>query len=637
MSQFLIVQGRDPRAVREVFERGLAVFEAVHGTVPRAIAGDDTVGDDTGAEGTTRVAVFARRLVPDAGLVRNDATGEWALAAGTCVRSDGDGAGGRRFSDEDRALRSLGSALLDDGDSLAAAVRGLDGAFVVVAGSERTGDVALLTDRAGALHAYHASDDGCALVSSSALVLAAITEAAFDPVAVRELLAAHSVFESRSLWAGIEKLPAASVVRLRGGAIVSERRWWSLGDACWGRSQHAAKPAELADSVVASLDALLTAHPGAVLDLTGGFDSRILVAAALRTGLPFSTVVNGPESEANVVAASRIAAEFGLDHRNQVPGRDFPHPEFRHLEDACALGDGEANVFDYAPTMLAHTGTARSHGMAVNGSYGEVSRGYWWDVLGAHVWSRKRFDARRLALARFACDPWVDEVALGRFPGTVADHFTGVVERAVADLGGLPDVAKVDAVYLRLRMERWHGRIASLVAQLRPTAAPFAFRAPLEAALSMTPGARWGGRVARAVVERLEPALAALPMANGAPATPIRLTNVHRHGAHFAETAVRAGRVARRALHIPPTAAKPPAVWRAGDVWRLQELSDLLRPESMLTRDFFDEAALVRLVERTRADRAAPAATLGRVVTLELAARAVAAARAEVLSAPASR
>lgn len=611
MGQFLIVQGPDARAVREVWDRGVALFEAVHRLRPDGAA--DAV--------TTRVARFPRRLVPAPGLVREDTPKEWGVAAGAFVSSEGVASGA--------TLRRIATALVDDGEPLAAVARGLDGYFVLAAGSERTGDMAVMTDRCGALHAYHARTSDCAVVSTSALVLAALTGASLDPTAARELLAAHSVFEERSLWLGVSKIPDATIVRFRDGRVVSRRRWWTPADHCHGRAPRAATPAELADALTASVETLLQSHPRACFDLTGGFDSRILVGAALRTGLPFATVVNGRQDDENVAAACRIAAKFGLDHRNQVPGRHFPFPEMRHFEDACALGDGEANVLDYAPTMLAHTNLAKSFDLAVNGSFGEVCRGYWWDVLGARLWSRGRFDARKVAVARFASEAWCERITRGTGAPSAADHFTGVVERATADLAGLPDVALVDAVYLRVRMQRWHGRIASLVSRLRPTAAPFAFRGPLELALSMTPATRWAGRVARRVVEHLDPQLAAMPLANGAPASPLRLSNLHRQGPYVAELTGRAVRAGRRALRVPAAAAAP-KVWRAGDVWRLPEMSDVLRVPTMLTRDLYDQDAVRALVEGCRSDRAAPAATLGRILTIELAARAAEAARTAV-------
>jgi hypothetical protein len=148
MGQFLIVQGRDPDVVRGLFARGLAAFSTLHGVKP----------ESTAQAAGARVAKFARRLVPGTGLVRDEGIPEWGLSVGTWICSDG-GTGGA-------VLRRVTTALVDDGAPLAAAARGLDGYFVIAAGSDRTGDVALLTDRTGALHTYHASMSGCILVST---------------------------------------------------------------------------------------------------------------------------------------------------------------------------------------------------------------------------------------------------------------------------------------------------------------------------------------------------------------------------------------------------------------------------------------------------------------------------------------
>lgn len=614
MGQFLAVRGDDPGRAREVFDRALAAFAAIHDAKPDATAA---------AGAATHLAKFARKRVPGTMLVRDALTRDAGLVCGAFVFDNA----GEGTADE-TAVRKLTTALLAGGSLLEGAQRGIDGYFVLAAASGRTGDLHVMTDRVGGLHAYRAIHDGCAIVSTSALVLAAVTGASFDPVAVREMLGSASVFEERSLFLGVEKLAAGTIFTFGAECAVSRRRWWTLADVLWDRAPEAASVERLAESIVAAQRLLLGAYRRPILDLTGGFDSRNLLGAALRTGMPFGTVVNGQETDDDVIAAARIAREFSLDHRNQRPGIDFPEPSFEDFTAACALGDGEANVFDYAPTALAQARTTDGYDLSVNGSFGELCRGYWWDLLGTHLWSRRRFDARRFAAGRFLGEAaWCEGITKSLDAPPLAEHFAGAVERSVEDLAGFPDVAKADAVYIRMRMQRWGGRIVSLTSRIRPSAAPFMFRGPLGAAVSMSPGTRLFGRAARHLVHRLNPRLAALPMDNGSPASPITPLNVWRYGPLAGHYAGKVAARLRRIAGMRPAEASASTTWRAGDVWRLPEMADLLRPESMLTRDLLDRAPLTAFLDRCRGERSSPSATLGRIVTLELAARAVASAR----------
>ena len=216
MGQFLVVQGGAPDASRALYERGLAAFASIHGARPEASAA---------AGPATFVAKFARRCVAAPGLVRDAESGDVGLSAGAFV------AEGRSDA---AVLRALRSVLLEGGGPLSDAQRRLDGYFVLLAARGSNGEVRVLTDRVGGLHAYEAQRDGCVLLSTSSLVLASVLRAELDPVAVRELLGAGSVFEDRSLFAEVRKLPAASFLRWEGGASVARQHWWNLADVSWG-------------------------------------------------------------------------------------------------------------------------------------------------------------------------------------------------------------------------------------------------------------------------------------------------------------------------------------------------------------------------------------------------------------------
>ena len=621
MGSFLIVHGGDPAAARALLARGGARLQALGAGRPVRVL----------EQGGTAVAQFARRCAPSLP-IDTDASA-WSLATGCWL--DGGRADGP-------ALARLGAALRAGRAGWQAAARSLDGFFAVASGDAAGRELHLATDRTGTLHVYRVRIDGCQVLSTSSLVLAALAGAAFDPVAVREFLGTGSVFEQRSLHAGVEKLPPATRLSFIGGEEIAREPWWELRPLLWGSAEARARPGDvpsLAGALQEALEALLAAHPGAVLDLTGGFDSRAVLGAALASGRPFRTVVVGADDDPDVIAAGGIARAFELSHTHLRPGRDYGARGLADLRAALALCDGEADVVEYAgiaqiQARMAESGGAggAAGGVTINGSSGELCRGYWWALLPALDAPGSAFDSRRAATGRFATDDWADRILAGGAgagaPASLAEHFTAVIDRTVDGLRDLPAVALADVIYLTLRMQRWAGRLVSATDRIWPCSSPFMFEGPMRAALSAPPAMRRRDRMMRALIEHLEPRLAALPMADGSPALPLRAGTLHRFGPHAAALGGKAWGRVRRAMGAK--AGTAPSGGASEAVARLvadPEIAALLEPSAMRTRELYEGAALAQFLAVSRAPGFDQARRWGRVLTLELAAREAAAAR----------
>ncbi|HSK78720.1 MAG TPA: hypothetical protein VLQ45_19855 [Thermoanaerobaculia bacterium] len=614
MGQILVVSGGDPVTAAGVYARAIRLFQSLHGVRPSHEHRKQGMG----------VARFQRLHGSGAGLALDRAAATWGTAAGVWFH--------REIRDQN-GLGPLAESILAGGAALDRIASGIDGYFVLAAGRPSAGDLAVMTDRDGALHAYRVAVEGCAVISTSALVLAALAGSELDPEAARELLGTGSVFEERSLFTGVEKLEAATVYRFRDGELVSRTRWFEIERLFYGASPRQGSVADLAEALLEALRAVLASYPHPLFDLTGGYDTRNLLATALRSGFRPRTVVVGPSGHPDVVAANRLARELELEHLHCVPGRDYPLPSFADLERTVELSDGECNVLTCAPVAAVQTHTAHAFDVSVNGSYGELCRGYWWDPLLPWLGARDRFDPRKFARRRFAADAWADRMTRGRFGNTLEDHFTGVIARANRRLAGLPNTAHADNAFFSLRMQRWGGRIASATLRIRPCASPFFFLGALTAALSASPGRRFGGRMAQNLVERSSPELAALPMAGGYPALPVRLGTLHRFAPLGAELLHRAwGRLLRKAGRRFATEAGAPQPVPPWDVRGLPEIPDLLHPEALLTRDLYDEASLGAFLETARSGRPVPILNLGHILTLELAARSLRAHKGPALA-----
>lgn len=424
----------------------------------------------------------------------------------------------------DVAPDRLFQGLFAGGPAFETAAATLDGPFFLAA--VRDGRAAFATDRMGACHAFAATIGGAEVVATAALPLACAANAELDPASVREFLAIGTVFGNRTLFRGVRKLEAATVFRVADGRFERVGPWWSLSSILWDRASGGTSD-RLADAIVRTMSRIGSLVHEPVLDLTGGFDSRGLLAAALAAGLDVKTVTSGDENSRDIVVASHIAAVMGIPHMTAFTAGEGSTYSEKNLARALRLSDGEIDVFLGAPVAATQSRSALNGTASIQGSCGEFSRGYWWDLVAGGLHGRGALDARLVARQRFALDDSADAYLLG-LEGSLVDHFAEVVDAALADVRDLPTVSQADAVYVRLRMQHWGGRFLSATLRQIDSIGPYAFLDPMREALSAPPGVRRGNRMPRHVIGRLNPRLALLPTESGAPACPMTPLTLHR-------------------------------------------------------------------------------------------------------------
>ena len=458
------------------------------------------------------------------------------------------------------------------------------------------------------MHIIH--DPGCSLA------------AALDLLSCREFLATGTVFEQRTLFEGIEKLEPASIYYFQSGCRLSRTRYWDLASVVYDRAPITGDVPQMAAALEETFAVIAHNFRRPVMDLTGGFDSRALLAAMLKTGVDFDTVVNGAPSDPDVLTAQAIAQAFGLRHRHQVPAVDTGRSWWEKAVAALPLCDGEYDLLKYAVTYDVQTRLAAEFDATINGSNGEICKGYWWELLFPFTGRRGHFNERAVAAGRFAVAT-EDSLLERSFPTDLVAHFAGVIRRANAAFDRYPNTAKLDNVYLTLRMQRWQGRIASATSRIWPHVSPFMFRLPMEIALSTPPAVRVRHRMTRRLIEYLNPRLSEVPLAGGFPAAPMRLRNLAQFWPLAVETARKAQKRLGKLLPAPREAPPGPLSNPMLLLWELEEVRDTLDQQKMLTAGLYHRDRLKDYLAKTRAAEYRSNSPFGRILTLELLARAI--------------
>jgi asparagine synthase (glutamine-hydrolysing) len=231
---------------------------------------------------------------------------------------------------------------------------------------------------------------------------------AVDPAALRQLLSLGSVYQPRTLVAGVRNLPSAHMMIVdRNGARV--RRYWSYGrDRVKGlRSAPYLEQVEAVhEAIRASVRLQMVADVPVGAFLSGGVDSSLIVAMMAReAGDRVKTFSVGFESGAGAVDESHEAAEIagllGTDHTRVVVTRN----EIAGYLDRFVSGLDQPSV-DGLNSFFVSEAAARSVTVSLSGTGGDdVFLGYPWF---AHILNR--FDQEVLTAPEERKPSWLGRV-----------------------------------------------------------------------------------------------------------------------------------------------------------------------------------------------------------------------------------
>ncbi|HWR17329.1 MAG TPA: hypothetical protein VN577_21040 [Terriglobales bacterium] len=401
----------------------------------------------------------------------------------------------------------------------------VDGFYTIVIVDGRTAEATVLTDL-GTFHVFErrlkvGATEVLAL-STSSLLLAALGNAQLNTTSAQELVFSNCIYENRTLFRDVLKLPGLSVVRLRPGKELDAKQYWSVANIKPDSLDGDAAVDAIWHSVLNSTRTILRAFPAPVCDLTGGYDSRTVTAAMHALGAPVRTVVAGPEDHPDVQVAKGLSFRVGVPLVH-VPPRQMG---FEEAEQTVPLSDGEYDAFEMAWVRHVHETVASPNGIGVHGSFGEFPRGYSWNPLFPRTGAYSALDSAKLARMRY--------VPISSQPIFRADyrldfqsHFTEMIDRSNVGMEHQPNTIQHDHSYIALRGGRWQGRIASSTNRLWPVISPFLFRDVVETSFRIRTPMRRRSLVIRKMFARYAPQFGRFPLEYGYPALPVNWKTAH--------------------------------------------------------------------------------------------------------------
>jgi hypothetical protein len=597
LGDFLIVLPKrsDSALSHPLFEHAMAVARKLGRQQPRQVEKIN----ETQAASFPRLNGTASQIAVDKG------NGDWLLTSGTwfhpnVLASDRERALLRRY--QEVGVRSLAQEL--------------EGFFVVVIRDGQSGATYAITDVVGSCHAFWRQLPTGVLLSGSSLLLAGQDQPAIDTLAWQEFLNLGVIYEDRTLFSEVRKLKPASIYRFENGTLAEVERYWLVGKLKL-ESRHGQRAAEaLWENLCQAAKRVESLFPNPVCDLTGGYDSRALVSAFLGAGFGPATVVSGPLGSGDVQVSQELAQVAGLKHRHIRPRFELDAATLRQALEAT---DGEYDLVEYARILTIHSGLSREFDASCNGSFGEVARGFWWEVLWPNTRFRKQLDAMKVVRARYA----MSSFGAGLFARTrrvdMVAHLAEVIRRTLGQASDLPITSQMDQIYLWMRMQRWQGRIASSTNRVWPCLSPFLLRSVLEVMLETEARFRRRSLLIRTMLARFCPAWAQVPLEHGYPAQPANLKNLHRflplgtyYGRKIISKSLRLAGISRGRAAAPES-----GVSVREQLWAQEDVRPLLEMRRVFSTGLFDETAFPEFLQRSRLQNPPQNDVWTRLLTLE--------------------
>jgi hypothetical protein len=508
----------------------------------------------------------------------------------------------------------------------------LEGQFALISHDAATGDVTVATDPGGLFALYIARRDEKTYVSTSALALAKHLRLSPDLLGLETFLRAGYHFGAATNWVGVERLEPGTCLVFTEGGVRKEFYWRPQIDATVARMTFDQTVAHCVDVASTTYSQLLADDAERWADVTGGFDTRLMLLLLRAGGVRFATNTVGEPDDLEVRIARDVAATAGWDWTRIAPPEPWADAIETLVDVSVGWSDAQLNVLDVAGMLSGHEQKSRTSPSLLVGGGGEHFRNF--------AWQQEFLAAGRSA--RVNVDNWVDMrllhpidlTALRRDPTSEVRADMGArMLKWAAPYSSELNTTQLDVMYMYKMTGHFGSYLSAAHAFLR-TEMPLYFRPVLMAAVSSNYRYRANHRLMRHLIRKLDPGIAALPTTTGGPAEPYRLANLYRfvpyylHVGRRAVTKLTYATTGHALLASPTELPARVAVGRRRLVGLL-ESRGIFDPKQMRTGSLYRTQELSALVDRSRAGDFSGFDLLGRIATLELGLRAVDASLAE--------
>jgi asparagine synthetase B (glutamine-hydrolysing) len=554
------------------------------------------------------------------GIVRDEPTGSWLLASGTVVALSG-------FNHPHTVLVRLLRDYIENG---AKALEGYDGHFALVIFNGLNGSLSVVSDPIGMFSIFYWQQGSRILLSNSALAIATQTHSKADILAVEHFLRMGNLVGDRTLWQGVRRLLGGTILCAAEGRVTQAEYWRPTYDKSLASLSFNEALCHAMSLLTHTVSRILEREGKTWVDLTGGFDSRLVAMLVAKIDSPFSAYCMGPNENLDVRLSRKISQEMRWEYENTQLSDEWGPDQYPWFNAALGCGDGRTSVLRLAVTMRGFEERNRTIKRNVTGVGGENMRGYGWQT--------ERADMGRTSKLNF--EAFIDNLLPSSFPLNVMRHdrtreikqeLSDAIHQSVSKYAEFPNTVQIDRIEIG-RDANHGGAYLSSIAGINRSLAPLCFKEVVNFAFSLN--YRWKYPrhhiFVRTLLERENKSLANLSTTTGGPAIPIRFENAHRFWPLWKDMTNRAiaigsKKILGKAVQVWPRPHQPEyplPTWRSA--FHDYALSQgMLSPDTMCSGALYKHNELTEFVKVDRTERNRNIEFLDRAISVEMAMRTV--------------
>lgn len=424
------------------------------------------------------------------------------------------------------------NVLLDDFFDGKEIIQNLDNHFNLAIYDFSNKEITYINDIIGIQHSFIYSGKNFVVISSSLAIISLFTKPDFNYLALNEFLSLGNVYEKRTIFNEIKRISGAKFIKIKEGSIIVEKVYWKGLDEYRTNTLKIKEAIDQVNSAISKVVNRLKTFNGTVVsDLTGGFDSRLILLYLLKNEIEAIYSFSGGKTKDYLVAKD-IAESLKLKF---IYLEDtYKKNEIEQLLPLLAfITNGSMSILPYYSSYFSHSYFSKNRGIHITGTGGELLRWDWPKYESIFAGLRKTVNKRLIVQSRFNSELISRKYFSSLINYPLYNHFYDMLDKIEKTYFDHINVQKTDFMWVVLRLQCWGGAFRSANSHIQPIFTPFLTKEILNVAFSLHYTVKKRHRLVREMMYRMNTKLSSFDTEIGLPYQPINTKNYYKFISYY--------------------------------------------------------------------------------------------------------
>ncbi|KQC03804.1 MAG: hypothetical protein APR54_02285 [Candidatus Cloacimonas sp. SDB] len=387
----------------------------------------------------------------------------------------------------------------------------LDGHFVIKVYNKIKGKYFIITDFIRSRINYFAESEEFFFFTPFILLTGKINKPQPDLNALNELLWRYYILSERTIFKNVTRLDSASIYELN-NKVINISRYWNFPTRLTNLNlkTHVDK---FVNSILETARLINKSFGKAVMDLTQGQDSRIIMSAFKTQNLPFSTSTFGKKEFLELKNVKKMADKYHFEHHCIEITNEFTDNILEYFNKSLILGNADEPGYLLGRILYMRDIQSEFGNVLVNGTGGPFYKDCFWEEVYALQLYRETYkiNLNRFLRLRPMNKNYPDQIFNNNFleiKNNSAEYFTKMIYDSIKNISSCPVSMQID----KFALTKWQNYAVvgnNIALSTHNSMSPLLLRRNLEIGLPMPAKWRWNkSNFQRKVMYKLDPDLA---------------------------------------------------------------------------------------------------------------------------------